>query len=253
MEDTRDTLMSMKVGGAWLKSECSAVVDRDFDLLVQSDEFAAGTFFAVEEFEIEMGLSSDASEDPQAAIEAQAKHNKAVHKQLDELAEQMAALRRHPNEAAGAGKKGKLGGEKSEKFAKFLKNPASIRGADSYPSELEPISITRRMDIASVTLFDKCQNLLIIDKAVLIKRRALGGNKLLSYFRIDFTDILITDFDWQEDEVVKESFKFICRGVDISYRPEVRGSKSGKGGREDQLGKTVGPMGWKYVDMDRKK
>lgn len=252
MEDTRDTLMSMKIGGSWLPSECSAVVDRDFDLLVNADEFAPGTFFAVEEFEIELGLSSDAAEDPQAALEAQAKHNKEVHKQLDELAEKMEALRRRPEAAAG-GKKGRLAGEKSEKFSKFLKSPTSIRGADSYPSELEPVSITRRMDIASVTLFDKCQNLLIIDKAVLIKRRALGGDKLRTYIRIEFTDILITDFDWQEDEVVKETFKFICRGIDISYRPEQRGAKSGKGGREDQLGKTVGPMGWKYVDMDRRK
>ena len=41
-----------------------------------------------------------------------------------------------------------------------------------------------------------------------------------AYLRIDFTDLLITELDWDEGEVIKEKYKFVCRGVKMQYKPQ---------------------------------
>jgi type VI protein secretion system component Hcp len=117
---------------------------------------------------------------------------------------------------------------------------------------MEPISVTRKMDAGSIQLFDSCQNIMILDKAIILKRRALGADALQTYMRIDFTNLLITDLDWQEDDVIKETFKFICREVKIQYRAERRDQKEGVGGTNDHMGKPIGPYGWKVLDLERK-
>jgi type VI protein secretion system component Hcp len=47
---------------------------------------------------------------------------------------------------------------------------------------------------------------------------ALTG--LQGYFRIDFTDVLLTDLDWDDGDTIKETAKFVCRQIQIQYRKQ---------------------------------
>ena len=73
--------------------------------------------------------------------------------------------------------------------------------------------------------------------ATLIKRKAastsVSGH---AFLRIDFTDVLVIDVDWDSGDVVKEKCKFICREVMVQYKPQ----KS-----DGSLGAPV-PGTWKY-------
>ena len=71
-----------------------------------------------------------------------------------------------------------------------------------------------------MTLFDACINSTTLNSAVLIKRRGGGGKELRTYLRIEFTDLLITDFNWDEDDVIKEKIKFVCRKAHVQYSIE---------------------------------
>ncbi len=250
-EDTRDTLMAIMVQGKWLNAESQSVVNVKDDLLVNSGEFAPKTFCSLDEFEVEISAQDkDEAEDPDKKQEQTENMAKELHKKVQDLEKQIASLKNAGKD--GDTKGGSAPPRSTQQFSRFLKMGAGgIKGTDAYPVELEPISITRRMDAASVALFDHCQNVMILDKAVVLKRRAVGLDELRTYLRIEFIDMLITDFDWQEGEVIKETFKFICREVKISYRPEMRGQKAGIGGKDDGMGKTIGPMGWKLIDIDR--
>jgi len=71
--------------------------------------------------------------------------------------------------------------------------------------------------------------------ASLVKRKATGGktaaNKALAgdvYLRIDFEMVLVTSVDWDDDdEEVSESTTFICRKINIQYRPQLPNGELG--------------------------
>ena len=219
-EDSRDVLMKIILGGTAIPAECSAVVnDKDplsagFITAALSNEWK-GNYFAVEDFEVSLGLLSESA--PGAASPSQAEKDqhaatqavlKEQQKKLDELAKK-------------AGEDGtKLSGGGSGGFERFMNQGRSATRAKSYSANMEPIELTKRMDASSLTLFKACINSTTLDSAVLIKRRGSGAEELRSYLRIEFVQLLITDFNWDEDDVVKEKIKFVCREVKVKYSIE---------------------------------
>jgi type VI protein secretion system component Hcp len=220
-EDSRDVLMKIVLDGTAIPAECSAVVVNDKDPLSTGFVTASqgndwkGNYFALEEFEISLGLLAESK--PGAAPPSQADKEqhaatqavlKEQQKKLDELAKK-------------AGEEGtKLSGGNSGGFERFMNQGRSATRAKSYSANLEPVEITKKMDASSLTLFKACINSTTLDSAVLIKRRGSGADQLRTYLRIEFIQLLITDFNWDEDEVVKEKIKFVCREVHVKYSIE---------------------------------
>jgi type VI protein secretion system component Hcp len=85
--------------------------------------------------------------------------------------------------------------------------------------------LTKVLDNASLSLFTACTACTLIDTVTLIKRRGGGGKKLLTYLRVVFEKVLITDFNWDEDDVITEKISFVCRSAKIKYRVEQSSGK----------------------------
>ena len=97
-----------------------------------------------------------------------------------------------------------------------------LRGEQkAYPVDLEPFTFSRQMDQASPLLFEMCCNSQSFASATLIKRKAAGTDVSgRAFLRIDFKDVLVIGVDWDSGDVVKEKCKFICRGVEVQYKPQ---------------------------------
>ena len=53
---------------------------------------------------------------------------------------------------------------------------------------------------------------------------------LRGYLRIEFYDVMLTELNWDDDETVKEKFKFVCRRAKVQYSVETSGDQSSKSG-----------------------
>jgi type VI protein secretion system component Hcp len=131
----------------------------------------------------------------------------------------------------GAGKappppEGKHGKDKEKprkpggSFGRWRREPSGTGAGARYPLEVEPISFTRLMDQASTTLLQALCDSQSIASASIVRRAAIGGDAAKAYLRLDFTDVLITSIDWDDDDLIEEKFKFICRGVQVRFRPQ---------------------------------
>ena len=205
-EDVRDVLMTIvKKRGEAIPAECQAVIGAD-DAKGLARGFQ-GNYFAVQDFTMEVGLTGDQS-DPAEQIKAM---QEAQHEQMKELVK-----------AKMSGEDGKLltASKSASDFARFMNQGRSAMRARSYSANLEPVSITKMLDASSLPLFKACINSTTLDSAVLIKRRGGGGDALRTYLRIEFTKLLITDFNWEEEDVIKEKIKFVCRKAEVQYAIE---------------------------------
>ena len=91
-----------------------------------------------------------------------------------------------------------------------------------YPVDMQPVEFTRAVDTASVLMLEHCIHRVNFDSATLIKRKAAGSRASGEvYLRFDFTGVLITSIDWDNDEPIKETCLFITRGVTVFYRPQL--------------------------------
>jgi type VI protein secretion system component Hcp len=126
---------------------------------------------------------------------------------------------------------------KSARFKKFMDSGSAGRGKSNYPADLEPFGFTRDMDCGSLDLFKGLTALKTYPSVMMVKRRALGGSApgqisslaaMRGYLRFDFTDVLLISIDWDEDDVIKEKVKFVCRGIKITYYAEQAGGKLDK-------------------------
>jgi type VI protein secretion system component Hcp len=203
-------LMKIVLNGTAIPAECSAAVSSN-DALASGFTTASsanqwkGNYFAVQDFQMEVGLLGDSASGTQGKI------HEAMQEQLKLLWEAQ------KNNSEG---KPLMSGSSAGEYARFMNNGRSATRAKSYSANLEPVSITKMMDASSLTLFNACINSTTLDSAVLIKRRGGGAKHLRTYLRIEFTDLLITDFNWDEDDVVKEKIKFVCREAKVQYSIE---------------------------------
>ena len=139
------------------------------------------------------------------------------------------------------------GGE-TNAFNRFLTEGRNFlkREKRAYLSDLEPISITKRMDLSSPTLFDCMRNSFKFQTATIIRRKAIGAEMLRTYLRIEFGDVMITELEWSDDDVIKETFKFVCRSASVRYAIETPSTDPGRRGAA-----TLTPLEevhWKLLD-----
>jgi type VI protein secretion system component Hcp len=208
-DESRDVLMKIvDTNGKAIPAECSAVISSDDNLAkgftsASSDNQWKGNYFSVQDFQIEVGLLGDSAE-------TDAQKQEALQEQLKQIREAQ------QTDAEG---KPLMARASSAQYTRFMnRGPLATRG--SYSADLEPVSITKMLDASSLTLFKACIESTTLGSAVLIKRRGGGAKHLRTYLRIEFTDLLITDFNWDEDDVVKEKIKFVCREAKVQYAIE---------------------------------
>ena len=150
------------------------------------------------DFDLKIGLTPDSQPDAQD--------------QADAMLAMVEALK-DPDKAAALSRK-------SNEFGRFMTRGGMALRDRAYPSDLEPVKITKVLDKSSLTLFGACVAGTYIDQAILIKRRGGGADALQTYLRVVFTGVLITDFNWDEGPVIKESFTFVCRKAEVRYSVE---------------------------------
>lgn len=229
-EQSRDTLMRVILNGTWIPAEGLAFVDTKNDTLANGYTSAAASngyksnFFAIQDFDVKIGLLPDP--------DAQQNSQEEMLKNLEELRQ----LQKKDDKDANFAKS-------SSDFTNFLRGG---RGYKPNACDLEPIKITKALDQSSLTLFKCCVNSTIIDSATIIKRRGSGaaGGALSTYLRMDFTSLLITEFDWDEDDVIKETFSFICRDMKIQYRIE---------NNDGSMGAALPKKGWSRLQLSSSK
>jgi type VI protein secretion system component Hcp len=97
------------------------------------------------------------------------------------------------------------------------------------PANLNPISCTRQLDSASPVLFEDCGKGTPYLQAAIVRRKVVGGgmqnldanSHLMSYVRLDFTDVVITNLSWSnDDDGIKESFQFVCAKAEVHFRQQ---------------------------------
>lgn len=216
-DDVRDVLMKLTLNGSDIEAESSAFVEPTDKLAnVKPGEFVAadksnnwkGNFFAVKEFKMDMGLLGDSADDPAAQKRQQEEQQKLMFESIKKDLDQ-------PNLASSRG---------SSDFQSFM-NPPAGGASKTYSANLEPVTLTKYLDASSLVLFKACIESTTIDSAVMIKRRGGGAKHLGTYLRIEFTDLLITDFNWDEDDVILEKISFVCRKASVFYRLEQHSGK----------------------------
>ena len=226
-EDDRDALMKIVLGQVPIDAECQAIVSKNDDLaygfVSNMPATGGGTrpnYFSIGDFTFQVALSGDTS-----AVKLAQAGKANTEQQMKELAK---SLQDKMPELAGM----KLGGgtKDSSEFARFMSNGRGAMRSRTYPADLEPITITKELDSSSLTLLKSCINSVTFKTATLLKRKATGERELRTYMRIDFNDVLITEFNWDEDEVVKERFKFVCREAIVQYAIEEDSGKLRKQG-----------------------
>jgi type VI protein secretion system component Hcp len=112
--------------------------------------------------------------------------------------------------------------EYREKFGVPPPEPATGASPDNTVIDAQPIAFTRQMDCASPTLFTAMVGVETLDTISIIKRKGAGSAASGEiYLRLDFYKVLLIGLDWDdEDTIVEEKWKFICRTVNMRFRPQ---------------------------------
>lgn len=261
-DDNRDILMKLEMTpNKYVPSECSGVVSgadklaAGFQGTSQTGSLVRGNYFSIEDFEFDIGLAEKGPADAMKAQEAQAEekvnqvtkgvnqalstvgdHIRTLHERIDDLEARLAELTGGKRSGSGGGVGGAdlvgdievSGSKEAGAYSRFMTDGRAFqrRNANAaYPSDLEPVSVSKRMDASSTTLFNCCKTSLKFTSATILKRRAVGGAMLRGFLRLDFYDVMLTELNWDDDEVIRESFKFVCRRAVVQYAMET-GSRS---------------------------
>ena len=218
-EDSRDILMTMVLNtGKVIPVECQAVISSQDTM---ASGFAQGSsgpnYFSVEDFTFKVGLIPDKSANTQLAgamKDQMEEHMKALQRQLVEKDPELAGMKLNAPKDASSFSRFMTGGR-----AAALRSRKMGQG-QMYGADLEEIEITKILDASSLTLLQSCLTSVTFKSATLLKRRAVGQSQLSGFLRIDFTDVMLTEFNWSEDDLVKETFKFVCRQAVVQYAVE---------------------------------
>jgi type VI protein secretion system component Hcp len=240
MADNSEILMKIVTSGSSaIPAECSAAITPGDTLM---EGFEAGRFFQIKDFNFSAGLQDESGEkaSPSSAGSGGATQGGATRPSpffakpaVAPYANTRAALAMmmqsgqaqgpgHGHEAALPGPQAKADTKPKApktKFSKWRNERAANAGSTRYPLEVEPVTFTRYMDQASTTLMQALFDSQSLASASIV-RRVDTGSGASAYLRLDFTDLLIVGIDWDDDDVIEEKFKFICRGVQVRFRPQ---------------------------------
>jgi type VI protein secretion system component Hcp len=94
-----------------------------------------------------------------------------------------------------------------------------------FPIEFDEFSFTRVIDGASPRFFSACCNQDSFKSAALVKRVPMGTHssatwQSMGYLRFDFRDVMLTNVDWDDGDLVTESCTFICKAMRVRYRQQ---------------------------------
>jgi len=246
-----DVLMRlMLTSGTPLYAECQTEVDTDLDDFVS--DYYNGEFFEVTEFSFGMNLDDKdpASEAVNTAASATAPAHLAPVPVGAGGAVKAASRMSFAEEIAmkAAARAANSSGPPTSKFARWKSaTPDEIASMPPYRLQMDEFSITRLYDKASPVLFEKCCNSDSIASASLVKRKLIGADMLRGFLRLDFKDLLVTHVEWQNEEVIKETFKFVFREITAQYRVVV----FKQGSKVPEL-QTLAAVTWNY-DMELRK
>ena len=189
-EDRNDMLMKfVRSNGQSLDAECQAAINTNDDL---TNDFVGGKFFEAQEFGFGAGLDDDDMPKPPPSPQV------PPGKTAPPATPQPFKL----------------------KYARFM-NAATSKGSHGYPVDIDTITFSRLMDRGSTVFFQDLCGLKTFEMATLVKRKMTGSaGGLQTYLRMDFIDVLMIGLDWDEGDVIKEKYKFICRGVMVQYKPQ---------------------------------
>ncbi len=208
-EHNNEILMQIVDTTGAIPAECRTELNTDWDDLVL--DYTNGTFFAVDDFNFNMKLRDE----DQATDSANTTGAPGV----------------------GAAGLGKQQGPHVD-FGRWVKAPERDKlKTIKYPLTMEEFSITRRYDCASPVLFEKCARSAGFPSASIVKRKVVGGDKLQTFLRLDFVDVLITKIEWQDAEVVKETISFVFRELTFKYKTQKHNGT---------LNQIQDPPHWKY-------
>jgi type VI protein secretion system component Hcp len=197
-----DVLMTfIQKSGKGVGAESRAVMHPD-DQSDMCADFTEGCYFEIESFSFSAELSDEA--DGTSGSSGTAVRN-ATHS-------------RDPQKGGAQGTAAMSGS--GGKFAKYI-----IQGSLNYKIEPQEITISRQMDKASPILLDNCLKRIPFTKAVIVKRKVVGvlGNSSghhRGFLRMEFSEPLITGVTWEDSDTVKETLKFVCRNLTVTYRPQ---------------------------------
>jgi len=212
--ESTDVLMTfIDKSGTGVAAECASVWNMSDSM---KEGFSAGTYFEVDEFSFGGGL--EPKDDLLADKSSTGPTGTQKGNSLSERANQ--GDKDRGGDKAKSGSKARAG-----KFYNY------VRKIDGWEKALfldvPEISVSRQMDQGSPLLFKSCVTLEEFSKAVIVKRKIIGGVvgsavdvPLLGFLRIEFNEPLITSVEWDDGDVVKEKIKFICRGGRMIYKPQ---------------------------------
>lgn len=193
-----DLIMKFVGDSGAIKGETRTTLDTSNDRLCK--DFVADKMFEVETFSVKTGIVGSGGETDPA-----------------KLAETMKAQQKAMEEAARTGKPPKFKNSKGLDFTEFRAGQTQ-----QYPVDLKPFEMTRSIDISSGDILKYCIGRKIFESATLIKRKAAGGKSSGKVFlRLDFTEVLIKQVEWSEDDPVKETIEFVCRALTVRYAPQL--------------------------------
>lgn len=227
--ESTDVLMTfIGSSGSGLAAECSSVWNESDGL---STDFKAGYFFEVEDFSLGGGLeSSDGSATDGSPTNGNGAPRGNELRERDDLDNSRKEDRKGRD---GSRSKAAHGG-RGNRFAKYVLEKADPK--KFLKLDVPEISVSRQMDMCSPLLFSACMDREAFTKAVIVKRKIVGGVDasgvtvpMMGYLRFEFDAPLITSIDWEDGDVVKEKFKFVCRGIKMTYRPQNPDGSLGEG------------------------
>ena len=179
-----------------------------------SMDFKPGFMFEVQSFTIKTGL------DPEDEDAKQEKVDRKRLKKDRERDEYLAKLHQHTNMPGNPPKATDTADtpKKNSTYEKWREGQDNV----SYPVDIQPFEFTRAIDRASGILLQKCIDREVLKSATLIKRKAAGGKAAGEIFlRMDFTKVLLTRIDWDNEEPIKEKTQFVTRAITIHYLPQL--------------------------------
>jgi len=191
----------------YLPAECQTEVTTDEDSFVE--DYYNGQFFEVKEFDF--GLKIEDTDKAKDAVNPGSGHPDAPPPPTGGGI----------NAAALQAARAKLNSvpDKQGPFARWKSaTPEQIDAMPPYMPEMQEFSVTRLYDKASPVLFEKCCNSVSLDSISLVKRKQIGTNMLRGFLRMDFREVLVTHIQWDNAEVMKETFRFVFRHVKVKYR-----------------------------------
>jgi len=229
-QDSRDILMSVTLKGKALalKGEVNVAIDTS-DALMEGFYNPAGAtagvdanlFCRIQDFTFSVGI-----EDSESGSGGEAESGTKVGASEN-------TLHGTRGTAPGKGQKGGTGGKgttgkpagRSRQFKHFMDFGGSEAdpntGSIGYPPSLQPITVSRQMDVMSAALLKECLNCRPLKRVIIVKRKFTGSkDNYEAYLRLEFIDCLLTEVEWDDDEIIKEKVKFVYRELKTQYKPQ---------------------------------